>query len=151
MRAFWLRFDSMLGPFWLSEAPNSIKIPLGERLGIPIHFGRPFGVQFITFLSMGTESARKCRVEDAAEEQGGGTAQLQCQSGAHKNEGGSSGKSLSSSKSKQGHRRQAISPRTMSIHFSQTRTKQHHAMEMTAATSSKFEFLEAPEIINNLM
>ena len=36
---------------------------------------------------MGTESARKCRVEDAAEEQGGGTAQLQCQSGAHKNEG----------------------------------------------------------------
>ena len=35
---------------------------------------------------MGTESARKCRVEDAAEEQGGGTAQLQCQSGAHKNE-----------------------------------------------------------------
>ena len=77
----------MLGPFWLSEAPNSIKIRLGERLGIAIDFGSPFGVQFITCLSMVTESARKCRVEDAAEEQGGGTAQLQCQSGAHKNEG----------------------------------------------------------------
>ena len=37
------------------------------------------------------------------------------------------------------------------VNLLETRTRRYHATEMTATTSSNFEFLETPEIINNRM